>query len=202
MVDTAEKEKKESTTDKVAGSAKKEDAAAPSLKGVVKKETKDKNRKPLHRRRRIVRREERARSEFDQKIISIRRVVRVMAGGRRFSFSVAIVIGDKKGSVGIGTGKASDTAFAIEKAARNAKKNIVKLSLDKAHRILHEVEAKYCASRVWLSPAPGKGLVAGSSVRVVLELGGVKDVTAKIRSRSKNKLNNANATMCALAKLR
>lgn len=154
------------------------------------------------KRRRIVRRRERARSEFDQKIISIRRVTRVMAGGRRFSFSVALVAGDRKGSVGVGTGKAADTALAIEKAARAAKKNMVKLTLTKEKRIPHDIKAKYCASRVWLSPAAGRGLVAGSSMRSVLELGGVKDVTGKILSRSKNKLNNARATIKALQTLK
>ena len=154
------------------------------------------------KRRRIVRRRERARSEFDQKIISIRRVTRVMAGGRRFSFSVALVAGDRKGSVGVGTGKAADTALAIEKAARAAKKNMVKLTLTKEKRIPHDIKAKYCASRVWLSPATGRGLVAGSSMRAVLELGGVKDVTGKILSRSKNKLNNARATIKALETLK
>ncbi len=154
------------------------------------------------RPRRGGRREERVRSEFDQKIISIRRVTRVMAGGRRFSFSVAMVIGNKKGKVGVGIGKAGDTQLAIEKAARNAKKNHITLPLNKHQHIPHDVSAKYSASQIMIMPAPGKGLVAGSSVRTVLELAGVKDVTAKIFSRSKNKLNNAQAAIAALKKLK
>jgi small subunit ribosomal protein S5 len=154
------------------------------------------------RPRRSPRREERPRSEFDNKIISIRRVARVMAGGRRFNFSVAIVIGNKNGKVGVGLGKAGDTQLAIEKATRSAKKNMIVIPMNASHMIAHDVEAKYAASRVMIMPAKGRGLVAGSSVRTVLELGGVRDVTAKIFSRSKNQLNNARAAVKALKELR
>lgn len=153
------------------------------------------------RPRRAPRREERVRSEFEQKIISIRRVTRVMAGGRRFNFSVAIVIGNKKGKVGVGIGKAGDTQLAIDKAIRSARKNLIEIPLNKNQHIPHDVHVKLSASEVMIMPAPGRGLVAGSSVRTVLELGGVKDVTAKIFSRSKNKLNNARAAIAALKKL-
>lgn len=146
-------------------------------------------------------RDDRARQEYEQKIISIRRVVRVMGGGRRFSFSVAMVIGDKKGKVGVGIGKAGDTQLAIEKAMRDAKKNLMVVPLNKNQHIPHDVQTKYASSEVMIMPAPGRGLVAGSSVRTVLELAGVKDVTAKIFSRSKNKLNNAKAAIEALKQL-
>jgi small subunit ribosomal protein S5 len=145
---------------------------------------------------------DRVRPEFDQKIISIRRVTRVMAGGRRFSFSVAMVIGDKKGKVGVGIGKAGDTQLAIEKAVRDAKRNMIVIPMNKESRIPHDVHVKYASSEVMIQPAPGRGLVAGSSVRTVLEMGGVKDVTAKIFSRSKNKLNNARAAVEALKQLK
>ena len=138
------------------------------------------------------------RSEFAQKLIGIRRVARVMAGGRRFNFSAAIVIGDKKGRVGVGLGKAADTALAIEKATRDARRNMISLTLTKNRSIKHNVEAKYCASVVEIRPSAGRGLVAGSSVRTVLELAGVSDVTAKLLSRSKNQINNARAAMEAL----
>jgi small subunit ribosomal protein S5 len=141
---------------------------------------------------------ERERSEFAQKLIGIRRVARVMAGGRRFNFSVAIVIGDKKGRVGVGLGKAADTQLAIEKATRDAKRKMITLDLTKNRSIRHNVEAKYCASVIGIRPSPGRGLVAGSSVRTVLELAGVSDVTAKLLSRSKNSINNARATIDAL----
>jgi small subunit ribosomal protein S5 len=141
------------------------------------------------------------RSEFEQKIISLRRVTRVVAGGRRFSFSVGMVIGDRLGSVGVGLGKASDTALAIEKAIRDAKKNMIKPALTKTNSIHHDVEAKYCASRVMMVPTPGKGLKAGGAMRTILDLLGVKDVTGKIFSRSKNHVNNAKATIKALKQL-
>ncbi len=140
----------------------------------------------------------RVKSEFDQKVIDIRRVTRVVSGGRRFSFSVALVAGNRKGSVGVGVGKSSDTSSAIEKASRNAKKNMVKLKLTKKMSIPHEVQTKFASTRVLIKPAPGKGLVAGSSVRNVLDLAGVKDVSSKLLSRSKNKLNNARAAVDAL----
>ena len=141
------------------------------------------------------------RSEFAQKLIGIRRVARVMAGGRRFNFSAALVIGDKKGRVGVGLGKAADTAQAIDKATRAAKKNMITLNLTKNRSLPHQIEAKFCASRIEIRPSPGRGLVAGSSVRTVLELAGVSDVTAKILSRSHNPVNNARAAIEALRKL-
>src|SRR5437762_1179392 len=124
----------------------------------------------------------RPKPEFDQKTLDIRRVTRVVAGGRRFSFSVALVAGDKKGSVGLGLGKAGDTALAINKALRNAKKNMVKLSLTKTMSIPHELSAKFSSSYVMLRPNKGRGLVAGSVVRDIVKLSGMKDVTGKIVS--------------------
>lgn len=147
------------------------------------------------------RREARVKPEFDQKIISIRRVTRVVTGGRRFAFSVAVVIGDRKGKVGVGLGKAGDTPLAIDKAVRDARKNMVKIPMSKNATIAHEVDAKYSSSRVLIMRAPGKGVLAGSSVRTVLEFAGVKEVSAKIFSRSKNKINNARAAVKALSKL-
>lgn len=146
-------------------------------------------------------RRERTPSEYDQKILNIRRVARVVAGGRRFTFSVAIVIGNRKGSVGVGVGKAGDTTIAIDKASRVAKKHMIKVNTTKDGSIAHEVNAKYSSGVIMLRPAKGKGLVAGSAVRYVLELAGVTDVTAKIQSPSKNKLNIAQATIAALKKL-
>lgn len=160
------------------------------------------DRRGSRRPRRGDRGRERQKPEFDQKIVSIRRVTRVMAGGRRFSFSVSMVIGDKKGRVGVGVGKAGDTQLAIEKAVRDAKKHMIQVPLDSEMRIPHDVHTKYASSEVMIMPAPGRGLVAGSSVRTVLEHAGVKDVTAKIFSRSKNKLNNARAAVEALKQLK
>ena len=140
----------------------------------------------------------RPKPEFDQKILNIRRVTRVVAGGRRFSFSVALVAGDRKGCVGLGLGKAGDTSLAINKALRNAKKNMVRLNLTKSMSIPHEVSAKFSSSSVKLIPNKGRGLVAGSVVRDIIKLAGVKDITGKILGGTKNKLNNAKAVMAAL----
>ena len=107
--------------------------------------------------------------------------------------------GDKKGSVGLGLGKAGDTALAINKAVRNAKKNMIKLNLTKTMSIPHELSAKFASSKVSLLPNKGRGLVAGSVIRDIVKLSGLKDITGKIISNSKNKLNNAKAVMKALS---
>jgi small subunit ribosomal protein S5 len=140
----------------------------------------------------------REKPEFEQKILSLRRVTRVMAGGRRFSFSVAMVVGDKKGRVGFGMGKSSDTTLAIEKSVRNAKKNMVKVKLTKEGSVKYDVTGKYKASEVIIRPVHGKGLAAGGAVRTILEFAGAKEAGAKILSRSKNHINNAKATLLAL----
>ncbi|OHB24351.1 MAG: hypothetical protein A2542_01340 [Parcubacteria group bacterium RIFOXYD2_FULL_52_8] len=144
----------------------------------------------------------RVKPEFEQKIIQIRRVTRVIAGGKRFNFSVAMVIGNRNGSVGVGLGKGGDTSLAIEKAFRHAKKHMLKLALTETKSLPHEVSAKYASARVHLKPSPGRGLIAGSAVRDVLNLAGVVDVNAKIVSSSKNKLNIARGAMAALATLK
>jgi len=144
---------------------------------------------------------ERVKPEFDSKIIDIRRVTRVTSGGRRMNFSVAVVAGDRKGRVGVGLGKGLDTASSVEKATREAKKNLIKIPLSAAMTIPHAVEAKYASALIKMFPAKGRGVVAGSSARAVIELAGIKDVCAKFLSGSKNRLNNARATIEALKKL-
>lgn len=144
----------------------------------------------------------RERSEFDQVTIDARRVARVMAGGRRFNFSLVVVIGDKKGRVGVGLGKGADTALAIEKATRDARKHLITIPRTASNSIPHDVSAKYASSTVEIRPSAGRGLVAGSAVRTVLDLGGVTDVVSKIHTRTKNKLTIARATVEALKKLR
>jgi len=176
--------------------------AAPAAGVPAAPERRGRGQRRGERGRRQGSRPPRARSEFDQKMITIRRVARVVAGGRRFSFSVALIIGNRKGKVGVGLGKAGDTTLAIDKATRDAKKRMITVPLTKDGSITHETEAKYCASRVSLMPAKGRGLVAGSSVRPVLELAGVTDVVAKIHSGSKNGLNNARAAVEALKELK
>lgn len=148
------------------------------------------------------RRDTRQKPEFDQKIVSLRRVVRVTSGGRRFAFSACVVAGNRKGMVGVGLGKATDTPLAIEKAFRDARKNMITVNTTPNMSIPHEVEAKFASSVVKIKPAPGKGLLAGSSVRTVLELAGLKEISAKLLSRSKNSMNNALAAVSALDTLK
>jgi len=140
----------------------------------------------------------RSKPEYDSVMLSIRRVTRVVSGGRRFAFSVAIVAGNRKGMVGVGLGKGGDTALAIDKATRHAKKNMVTINSTKSKSIPHEVFAKYSSARVMLRPVKDRGIVAGSAARTVLELAGLTNISAKIISPSKNKLNIARATVEAL----
>ncbi len=143
----------------------------------------------------------REKPEFDSKTISIRRVTRVVSGGRRFSLSVALVAGDHNGRIGLGTGKAMDTQIAIEKALKAAKRNMFTLKLSKTKSLPHDVSAKFKSSEVMIMPNKGRGLIAGSSARTILALAGVNNVTAKFYSGTKNKLNNARATMKALQEI-
>lgn len=141
-------------------------------------------------------------SEFKEKVLDLRRVARVVAGGKRFRFRVTIIIGDEKGRVGVGIAKGVDVAQAVDKAKVSAKKRIMTIPL-KERTIPHEVEAKFSAARVIIKPAKkGHGLKAGGAVRVVLLLAGVRDATAKCLGGTKNKLTNALATMEALKKLK
>lgn len=118
------------------------------------------------------------------------------------SFSVAIAIGDKKGSIGLGTGKGGDTAIAITKALKQAKKSMFKIKTTKDMSIPFEASAKFSSSKLVLRPNHNKGLVAGSTVRDMLMLAGIKNTTGKIHSGSKNKLNNARVTYKALYQLK
>mgnify|MGYP000054642649 CR=1 FL=1 len=142
---------------------------------------------------------ERPKPEFEQKTLSIRRVTRVVSGGRRFSFSVVLAIGDKKGGVGVGIGKAGDTAAAMNKALNDAKKNMIRIRLTDNRSIEHEVSAKYSSGKVFLMPNTGRGVVVGSSMRIIVELAGIHDITGRVISGTKNKLNIAAATVKALS---
>ena len=184
---------------------KNQTAQPPKATGMAPRAPRNESRDRAPLRKKNTRRstrEPRTRSEFDQKIINIRRVTRVSSGGKRFSFSVAMILGNRHGSVGVGTGKGSDTAIAIDKAMRSAKKNMVRVQTTPSSSIPHLLEAKYSSARILLMPAQGRGVVAGSAVRSVLELAGIKDVTAKIISPSKNTLNMARATIFALSRIR
>ena len=140
--------------------------------------------------------------DYQEKTLDLRRVTRVVAGGKRFSFRCTLVIGDEKGMVAVGIAKGRDVAQAIDKARNDAKKNLFRISL-KGTTLAHEVDAKFSAARVLIKPAQkGSGLKAGGAVRTVLLLAGVKDASAKCLGRTKNKLTNALATIEALKRLR
>jgi len=135
--------------------------------------------------------------EFEEAVLQIDRVTRVVKGGRRLRFRVSVVIGDQKGRVGFGIGKAAEVMIGIQKAVAKAKKSLIKIPIVKG-TIPHPINESYKASRVLLFPAPaGKGVIAGGAVRRILELVGIKDVLSKVHG-SRNKINIARATMNAL----
>ncbi len=141
-------------------------------------------------------------SGLKDKVLDLRRVTRVVAGGKRFRFRATIIMGDEKGRVAIGVAKGADVQAAVGKAKRSAEKNIFTIPL-KGRTIPHEVEAKFSAARVKIKPAAeGHGLKAGGAVRLVLTMVGIKDATAKCLGRTPNKLTNAMATLEALKNIR
>ena len=159
-----------------------------------------KNKSGFSRRPRPVR--DQYKDQYKDKVLDMRRVTRVVAGGKRFRFRATLVVGDEKGTVGVGVAKGLDVQSAVEKAKRAARKNLIKIPLQE-RTIPHEVRAKFSAADVLLKPAvPGHGLKAGGAVRAVLLLAGVKDIVAKCMGRTPNKLTNALATIKALSQLK
>lgn len=138
--------------------------------------------------------------EYEEKVVQIDRVTRVVKGGRRLRFRATVVVGDKNGKVGVGVEKGGDVITAIEKATTKAKKNMKTVNLAETS-IPHEVTAEFAGAKVFLKPArKGTGVIAGGSVRAVLEAAGVRDILSKIQGSS-SKLNNVYATMKALESL-
>jgi small subunit ribosomal protein S5 len=140
--------------------------------------------------------------EFDSKLLDLARVSHTREGGKQLRFRAVIVVGDKKGKVGVGVSSGLDVAKAIEKATRLAKKNLIDIPITQ-DTIPHQTEAKFGAAKVLLKPQRrGRGLVAGGTVRVICILGGIKNISSKILGKTGNKLNNARATIKALKKLK
>jgi len=139
--------------------------------------------------------------EFEEAIVKIGRVTKVVKGGRRFRFTALVVVGNKKGIVGFGTGKAKEVPDAIKKAIDNAFKNLIQIKLH-GSTIAHDIEHKYNASKIILKPASeGTGLIAGGAARPVLELAGIKDIIAKSLG-SNNPNNLVQATVEALKRIK
>jgi len=137
-----------------------------------------------------------------EKLIKLSRVAKVVKGGRRFSFAAMVAVGDNNGSVGIGYGKANELTDSISKANQHARKNLIKVHLNKNKTLPHETIGKYKCSKIIMKPAvPGTGVIAGGAVRMIMEAAGVKDVLTKIIG-SKNQLNVAKATFNGLLALR
>jgi len=152
------------------------------------------------KKRRKSGRDQKRDDEFDQKILDLARVTRVMAGGKRMRFRACVVIGNKKGKVAVGVDKGIDVAIAVNKAVNQAKKNMIEVSMVN-DTIPHEVYHKLGASKILFRPSrKGRGVIAGGVVRVILEMAGVKNITAKILGTN-NKLNNAKCVISALSTL-
>jgi len=146
-------------------------------------------------------REERLAEEYEQRIVDIARVTRVMAGGKRMRFRACVAVGDKKGKVAVGLAKGADVTMAVNKAVNKAKKSFIEVSLVN-DTIPHDVYYKYGAAKILLKPAKrGRGIIAGGAARMVLELAGVKNVTSKILGTN-NKVNNVKCLILALESLK
>jgi small subunit ribosomal protein S5 len=139
--------------------------------------------------------------KYEEKIVQIKRVTKVVKGGKKMTFRAVVIIGDNKRKVGVGIGRAEDVNLAIEKAILNGKKNLITVPLTLRYSVPHVIKANYGACKIMIRPASlGTGVIAGGSVRTVLELAGIKNIVAK-QFGSNNILNNAKATIIALTNL-
>ena len=136
--------------------------------------------------------------EYIEKLVAINRIAKVVKGGRRFSFSAIVVVGDGNGKVGYGSGKAKEVPDAIRKAAAHAKKNMIKVALKQGRTLHHDVTAKFCSGYVMIKAAPkGTGIIAGGAMRAIFEVLGMQDIVAK-STGSTNPYNMIKATIAAL----
>ncbi|XP_028777431.1 30S ribosomal protein S5, chloroplastic [Neltuma alba] len=145
---------------------------------------------------------EKVKDGFEERVVQVRRVTKVVKGGKQLHFRAIVVVGDKKGQVGVGVGKAKEVIGAVQKSAVNARRNIITVPMTKYLTFPHRSEGDYGAAKVMLRPAsPGTGVIAGGSVRIVLEMAGVENALGK-QLGSNNALNNARATVVAVQKMR
>nr|YP_009397698.1 ribosomal protein S5 [Dipterosiphonia australica]ARW66884.1 ribosomal protein S5 [Dipterosiphonia australica] len=141
-------------------------------------------------------------NNWEEKVVQVKRVTKVVKGGKKLSFRAVLVIGDENGQIGVGIGKASDVIGAVKKGVADAKKNVINVPLTKYFSIPHPINGISGAAKVMLRPsATGSGVIAGGSTRTVLELAGIKNILAK-QLGSNNKLNNAKAVINALSNLK
>lgn len=139
---------------------------------------------------------------WEERVVQVRRVTKVVKGGKKLSFRAILVVGNEKGQIGVGIGKASDVIGAVRKGVADAKKNLLTVPITKSFSVPHPIHGISGAAKVILRPsASGSGVIAGGSVRTVLELAGIKNILAK-QLGSSNTLNNARATINALANLK
>jgi len=147
-------------------------------------------------------RTQKSKIEWLERVVSIERVTKVVKGGKKMSFRAIVVIGNEQGKVGVGVGKATDVLTAVRKGVTDGKKNLITVPLTSSNSIPHQINGRFGAAKLILRPsAPGSGVIAGSSIRTVLELAGVKNILAK-QLGSNNLLNNARATIDGLSNLK
>jgi small subunit ribosomal protein S5 len=140
--------------------------------------------------------------EWSERVVAIQRVTKVVKGGKKMSFRAVIIVGNENGKVGVGVGKAGDVITAVRKGVTDGKKNIVNVPVTSSNSIPHPINGRFGAAKIVLRPsAPGSGVIAGSSIRTVLELAGIKNILSK-QLGSNNLLNNARATVNGLSSLR
>ena len=140
--------------------------------------------------------------EWSERVVNIQRVTKVVKGGKKLSFRAVVVVGDENGKVGVGVGKAGDVITAVRKGVTDGKKNVISIPLTSSNSIPHKTNGRFGAAKLVLRPsAPGSGVIAGGSIRTVLELAGIKNILSK-QLGSNNLLNNARATVQGLSTLR
>lgn len=189
----------------------KSNSSASSSEKIIKRNSVSSNTNPQQKRdkdranthiQREPAKKRKKKSEWQKQIVQIQRVSKVVKGGKKLSFRTIIIMGNKKDTVGVGVGKADEVGSAIQKAVNDANKNLIIIPITQNKSIPHVINGSNGATKVFIKPASsGVGVIAGSSIRVVLELAGIKNILAK-QLGAKNLLNNARATIAALQSLK